>query len=138
MTRADVYELENELIFLLNMAGWKIRWSKEKYCRYDAIGTDLKGQSCVLEFKFRRKFYPTKILETKKYYALDQQPQRKKYYCVVDQKGCHIYDLANIDRLNLIALQLPKETITENIEKEKRLVYEIKHAPDYFHKFQFF
>lgn len=137
MTRADVYVLENELIFLLNMSGWKIKWSEEKYCRYDAIGTDLKGQSCVLEFKFRRKFYKTKILETKKYNALLDQ-NKEMYYCVVDQKGCHIYDLANIDRNNLIELHLPKETITENIEKESRWVYEIKHAPDYFYKFQFF
>lgn len=137
MTRADVYVLENELIFLLNMSGWKIKWSEEKYCRYDAIGTDLKGQSCVLEFKFRRKFYKTKILETKKYNALLDQ-NKEMYYCVVDQKGCHIYDLANIDRNNLIELHLPKETITDNIEKESRWVYEIKHAPDYFYKFQFF
>lgn len=137
MTRADVYELENELIFLLNMSGWKIKWSEEKYCRYDAIGTDLKGQTCVLEFKFRRKYYPTKILETKKYNALLDQ-NKEMYYCVVDIKGCHIYDLQNLNRNNLIELHLPKETITENIEKESRWVYEIKHAPDYFYKFQFF
>lgn len=137
MTRADVYVLENELIFLLNMSGWKIKWSEEKYCRYDAIGTDLKGQSCVLEFKFRRKFYKTKILETKKYNALLDQ-NKEMYYCVVDEKGCHIYDLQNLNRNNLIELHLPKETITDNIEKESRWVYEIKHAPDYFYKFQFF
>ena len=138
MTRADVYELENELIFLLNMSGWKIRWSKEKYCIYDAIGTNLKGQSCVLEFKFRRKFYKTKILETKKYNALLDQQTEQKYYCVVDQKGCHIYEFRSIDRNNLIELNLPKETITQNIEKESRWVYELKHAPKYFYAFQFF
>ena len=137
MTRAQIYELENELIFLLNMSGWHIEWSEEKYCRYDAIGTDLNCQSCVMEFKFRRKFYKTKILETKKYNALLDQ-NKEMYYCVVDQKGCHIYDLANIDRNNLIELKLPKETITDNIQKESRWVYEIKHAPDYFYKFQFF
>ena len=137
MTRAEIYELENQLIFLLNMSGWKIKWSEEKYCRYDAIGTDLNGHSCVLEFKFRRKFYKTKILETKKYNALLDQ-NKEMYYCVVDEKGCHIYDLQNLNRNNLIELHLPKETITENIEKESRWVYEIKHAPDYFYKFQFF
>ena len=44
MTRDDIYELEKQLIFLLNFDGWKIKWSEDKYCHYDAIGTDINGK----------------------------------------------------------------------------------------------
>ena len=138
MTRDEIYKLENELIFLLNMSGWHIQWSEDKYCHYDAIGTDLNGKSCILEFKFRRAYYKTKILECKKWNRLTQYKSDKTYYCVVDKKGCFVYDIGDIDHQNVITLDLPKETITETIVKEKRSVYELKHAPKYFYQFQFF
>jgi len=137
MTRELIYQYEKELIFLLNQSGWQVKWSEDKYCLYDAIGTDKNGQSCVMEFKFRRKYYKSKILETKKYNALLAQ-NKEMYYCVIDQKGCHIYDLAQLNRNDLIELKLPKETITDNIQKESRWVYEIKQNPNYFYRFQFF
>jgi hypothetical protein len=138
MTRDDIYELEKQLIFLLNLDGWQIKWSEDKYCHYDAIGTDINGNECILEFKFRRAYYKTKIMECKKWNNLTHYKSDKKYYCVIDQKGCFVYDIGDIDHQSVIELPLPKETITEKIVKEKRFVYELKRPPKYFYQYNFF
>ena len=138
MTRKDVYKWEQELIFLLNLSGWQINWSADPYCHYDSIGYDKQGSQCVMEFKFRRSYYKTKILEKKKYNWLKETGKAKLYYVAIDAKGCWIYDLDNIHKAKKITLELPKETITDNIVKEPREVYELKFNESFFYDFNFF
>ena len=138
MTREDIYELEKQLIFLLNLDGWQIKWSEDKYCHYDAIGTDLNGKSCIMEFKFRQEYFKTKILACQKYNNLTRYKVDAIYYAVIDPKGCHIYQANAIDHQKVITLPLPKKTITEVVEKQATACYELTEAPAYFYKYHFF
>ena len=91
-----VKSYERQLIFLLNLEGWRLYWTGEGYESYDAVGFDDKGNSCVLELKFRKKTYRLKILEKLKYDNLLSAKAEKKYYGVIDKKGLYIFDLEKI------------------------------------------
>ena len=138
MTHNEVKVWEQQLIFLLNLDGWQLNPSLDKYCFYDANGKDLNGKSCIMEFKFRREYFKTKILACQKYNNLTRYKVDAIYYAVIDSKGCHIYNVSAIDHKNVITLELPKKTITEIIEKEKTACYERVKPPAYFYKYHFF
>ena len=138
MTHKEVKIWEQELIFLLNLDGWQLKPSEDKYCFYDAYGTNPKGQSCILEFKFRQDYYKTKILECEKWNNLTKYKVDEIYYVVIDSKGCHIYTADAIDHQKVITLELPKKTIAEIIEKKTKACYELIKPPAYFYKYHFF
>ena len=138
MTFESMKQLEQELIFLLNLDGWQLKPSEEKFCHYDAYGTDLNGNGCIMEFKFRQEYFKTKILACQKYNNLTRHKVDDIYYAVIDPKGCHIYNAKHIDHQNVITLDLPKKTITEVIEKQQTACYELKKAPAYFYRYNFF
>ncbi|BCV04540.1 MAG: hypothetical protein CM15mV88_290 [Caudoviricetes sp.] len=43
--------------FLNEFEDWNLKWSKGKFEHYDASGTTPKGHRCVMEMKFRNKYY---------------------------------------------------------------------------------
>ena len=57
-----IHELEQQLVFLLNLDEWQLEWTGEDYSHYDAMGLDLNGQKCIIEFKFRNEAYIDKML----------------------------------------------------------------------------
>ena len=94
-----IKKLEQALVKFLNFDGWDLEWTGDGYKNYDACGFTRKGVPCVIEMKFRNKYYEEKMLEKSKYDAL---MKIVKLYFVNDPKGNFLY------WLNKIKLPEPK------------------------------
>ena len=57
------HKWERGIIYLLNLDGWDLEWTGEEFEHFDARGKTPKGFDCVIEFKLRHAYYPTKVLE---------------------------------------------------------------------------
>jgi hypothetical protein len=79
-------KFEKALIWFLNsFDGWELKWVGDQNLCYDAIGKTPKGNKCVVEMKFRKKYYDTKLIEKKKYDKLMELDQDVvKIYFVSD------------------------------------------------------
>lgn len=87
-----INEWEKAVVFLLNLDGWELEHCGDGFTRYDAIGKTSKGINCVIEMKFRTKYYDTKMLEKEKYDALMALDKDiVKIYFVNDPKGNFMY-----------------------------------------------
>lgn len=116
-----IHLLEQQLVFLLNLDGWKLEWTGEDFSHYDAEGLDLNGRKCIIEFKFRSEAYTDKMLEVYKYQALLAVNKfAERYYAVIDFKGVWIFDLDSI-KYTKQKIQSPRQSIfndTKKVEKE--------------------
>ena len=106
------HEWEQAMIKLMIFDGWDLEWCGGSYEHYDAKGKTPKAFDCVIEFKLRHEYYPTKILEKFKYDHLMKEDCLKFYY-VFDTAGNYLYYLDT--------LVLPKEVnikckVTEKFE----------------------
>ena len=98
-----IKKLEQALVKFLNFDGWDLEWTGDGYKNYDACGFTRKGVPCVIEMKFRNKYYEEKMLEKSKYDALMKMDKEVvKLYFVNDPKGNFLY------WLNTIKLPEPK------------------------------
>ena len=70
MNLNKIHKLEQTIVNFLNFDGWDLKWTGEGSKHYDASGFTQKGFSCVIEMKFRNKYYSEKMLEKFKYDAL--------------------------------------------------------------------
>ena len=94
MVLNKIHQLEKAMVVLLNLEGWELEWSGGGNKHYDAIGKTPKGFDCVIEMKFRKKYYETKMLEKYKYNALMKLDKDVvKIYFVNDTKGNFMYYL---------------------------------------------
>ena len=89
------HKWEQGIIQLMNLDGWDLSWCGGGMEHYDAKGKTPKGFDCVVEFKLRHAYYPTKILEKFKYDKLMAENCMKFYY-VFDSKGNYLYHLDNL------------------------------------------
>ena len=97
----EVQKYEKAVVFLLNVDGWDLEWTGKGFEHFDAKGKTPKGFNCVIEMKFRNKYYPEKLLEKYKYDALmEMKSDIVKLYFVADPKGNYLFWLNDI--------QLPK------------------------------
>ena len=106
-----INDLEKAVVFLLNLDGWDLEWSGEGYSRYDAIGKTSKGAKCVIEMKFRNKYYEEKMLEKEKYDALMALDDVVKIYFVNDPKGNFMYYLNTLEMPKPVKKYCPDTTI---------------------------
>jgi hypothetical protein len=90
------HKWEQGIIKLMNLDGWDLEWCGGEFSHYDAKGKTPKGYNCVIEFKLRHSYYPTKILEQFKYSHLMATPNCLKFYYVFDSKGNYLYFLDNL------------------------------------------
>tara|TARA_R100001460_G_scaffold77800_3_gene118727 strand:- start:96 stop:515 length:420 start_codon:yes stop_codon:yes gene_type:complete len=99
----EINKLEQAVVATLNIDGWNLEWTGKGYLSYDAKGYTPKGKDCVIEMKFRTKYYEDKMLEKDKYESLMNLDNNiLKFYFVNDPKGNFMYWLNKI--------QLPKTT----------------------------
>jgi|TARA_R110000764_G_C10899028_1_gene371218 hypothetical protein len=92
-----IHQWEKTLINFLNFDGWDLKWSGESFNHYDAIGKTPKGFDCVIEMKFRNKYYEHKMLEKYKYDQLMKIDKNiVKLYFVNDPKGNFLFWLNNL------------------------------------------
>ena len=98
MSIDDVHKWEQAVIILLNFDGWELEWCGGGYEHYDAKGKTPKGFDCVIEMKFRKTYYETKMLEKDKYDALMKLDKDViKIYFVNDPKGNYMYYLNTLE-----------------------------------------
>jgi len=109
------HKWEQGIIHLLNLDGWDLQWCGDGFEHYDAKGKTPKGFDCVMEFKLRHKYYPTKILEQYKYDKLMEEPNCMKFYYVFDGGGNYLYHL---DTLVLPELVNINTTVTHKYDNQ--------------------
>ena len=80
------HKWEQGIVHLMNLDGWELEWTGGEFSHYDAKGKTPKGFDCVVEFKLRNAYYPTKILEQFKYGHLMAVPDCLKFYYLFDSK----------------------------------------------------
>lgn len=113
-----IHKLEKATVDLFNMDGWNLEWKGGDFAHYDAIGTTPKGKSCVIEMKFRKKYYETKLLEVYKYEKMIEMNKDCSLYFVNDPKGNYLFWLNDIDLRNPVDVWCPNTTLWG---KEKKL-----------------
>jgi hypothetical protein len=121
-------KFEKALIWFLNsFDGWELKWVGDQNLCYDAIGKTPKGNKCVVEMKFRKKYYDTKLIEKKKYDKLMELDQDVvKIYFVSDPKGTYYFWLNGLDNLEMLNQKMPSTAFwrKHTIEKEIYLLKE--------------
>ena len=126
MTINKVHELEQAIVKILNLDGWKLEWSGDGYEHYDAKGFTPKGKPCVMEMKFRNKYYETKMLEKLKYDKLMSMDQDiVKLYFVNDPKANYMFWLNDIKLTETKELYCPDTTLWSK-KKVNKTVYLLK------------
>jgi hypothetical protein len=90
------HKWEQGIIHLLNLDGWDLEWTGEEFENFDARGKTPKGFDCVIEFKLRIAYYPTKVLEKYKYDKIMENDCLKFYY-VFDSRGNYLYYLDSLE-----------------------------------------
>jgi hypothetical protein len=126
MKLEQVQEYEKAVVFLLNIDGWDLEWTGKGYEHFDAKGKTPKGFNCVIEMKFRNKYYPEKLLEKYKYDALmEMKSDIVKLYFVADPKGNYLFWLNDIQLPTVEKRYCPSTTLWSK-QKEIKEVYLLK------------
>lgn len=109
----EVHKLEQSTVLVLNsFDGWDLTWSSAQYEHYDASGFTPKGHKCVVEMKFRKKYYETKLIEKYKYDKLMQMDDDiVKLYLVSDKKATYIFWLNEINVGDVTNMWCPDTTL---------------------------
>ena len=117
-----VHQLEKAMVLLLNFEGWDLEWTGGGSERWDAKGKTQKGYDCVIEMKFRKKHYETKMLEKDKYDALMALDKDViKIYLVNDAKGNFLFYLNTLEMPPAVKKYCPDTTMWT----KKRLLKEV-------------
>ena len=121
-------KFEKAFVMLLNaLDDWDLKWVGEDNLCYDAIGKTPKGKDCVIEMKFRKKYYETKMLEKYKFDKLMELPEHVvKIYFVSDPKGSYWFWLDKLKEMDIINKLCPATSYwgKERIEKEVYMLAE--------------
>ena len=120
MGLSKINKLEKAMVLLLNLDGWELEWTGKGSERYDAKGKTPKGLNCIVEMKFRNKYYKTKMLEKDKHDAL-MTFEGVKIYFVSDPEGNYIYHLNTLELPKAVKKYCPDTTLWTN----KRLLKEV-------------
>ena len=111
-----INQWEKAVVILLNFDGWELEWTGEGSSRFDAEGftpeKNGKRFRCVIEMKFRNKYYEEKMLELDKYSALmNLDEDIIKLYFVNDPKGNFMYWLNTLKMPDTIKKYCPDTTM---------------------------
>jgi len=118
----ETHQLEQAVVLLMNFDGWELEWCGDSFLNYDAFGKTPKGIDCIIEFKFRRTYYETKILEKYKYQKL-MENECLKFYYVFDSKGSYLYWLDKLELEDETNMKMKKTTDFENTNLINKQVY---------------
>ena len=108
----EINKLEQAVVATLNLDGWGLEWTGKGYLPYDAKGKTPKGKDCVIEMKFRTKYYEDKMLEKDKYESLMNLDKNiLKFYFVNDPKGNFMYWLNTLELSKTVQMYCPDTTM---------------------------
>ena len=85
-----IHKLEKAFVTFLNFDNWDLKWSGEGYEHFDAKGKTPKGLECVMEMKFRNKYYSDKMLEEYKYNKLMEMEDKLVKLYLVEIGRAHV------------------------------------------------
>lgn len=123
MSLQRINQYEQAIVNILRLDGWDLEWCGGGFDHYDAKGYTPKGKECVIEMKFRNKYYETKMLEKYKYDKMMEMPNDIiKLYFVNDPKANYMFWLNDIVLAEPIELNCPSTTLWDQ-EKKPKLVY---------------
>tara|TARA_R110000764_G_scaffold17717_2_gene48504 strand:- start:969 stop:1391 length:423 start_codon:yes stop_codon:yes gene_type:complete len=136
MSLSTVHKLEKAVILLLNkFDGWELTHTGSGSSFYDAEGYTPKGRKCVIEMKFRKKYYEDKMLEVDKYNRLMALPEDiVKIYFVSDPEGTYFFWLDGIDKLKSVEKYCPRTTMWNNSKKKKEVYLLTEDLASYVYK----
>ncbi len=121
-----VNQWEKAVVMILNLDGWDLKWTGEGNSRWDAAGKTPKGFDCVIEMKFRKKYYEEKLIEKDKYdYLMSLDKNIIKLYFVNDPKGNFLYWLNTLELPKPIKMYCPDTTMWTK-RRIKKDVYLLK------------
>ncbi len=121
-----VNQWEKAVVMILNLDGWDLKWTGEGNSRWDAAGKTPKGFDCVIEMKFRKKYYEEKLIEKDKYdYLMSLDKNIIKLYFVNDPKGNFLYWLNTLELPKPIKMYCPDTTMWTK-RRLKKDVYLLK------------
>ena len=111
-----IHKLEQTLIRFLNFDGWDLTHTGEGSTKWDAEGftpeKNGKRLRCVIEMKFRNKYYEDKMLEKYKYDELMKMDKEiVKLYFVNDPKGNFLYWLNTLEMPKPVERYCPDTTL---------------------------
>lgn len=122
MNITKINRYEKAVVYFLNKYdGWELEWAGDKNLCYDAIGKTPKGNKCVIEMKFRNKYYDTKLLEKAKYDSLMALKDYVKIYYVSDPKGAYWFWLDKLSEMQVIEKNCPTTTLWNDKKKQKEV-----------------
>ena len=112
MGLSKIHLYEQAVVQILNMDNWDLKWAGNGFEHYDAIGKTPKGHDCVIEMKFRNKYYKEKMLEVYKYEQLiSMDSEIVKLYFVSDPKGNYLYWLNYLEMPEPVEMYCPDTTM---------------------------
>ena len=111
MSISKQHKLEQAIINVLNLDGWDLEWCGGGFDHYDAKGKTPKGVDCVIEMKFRNKYYEDKLIEKDKYDALIALNNVVKLFFVNDPKGNFMYYLNTLEMPKPVKKYCPDTTM---------------------------
>lgn len=112
MGLSKIHLYEQAVVHILNMDTWDLKWAGNGFEHYDAIGKTPKGHDCVIEMKFRNKYYKEKMLEVYKYEQLiSMDSEIVKLYFVSDPKGNYLYWLNYLEMPEPVEMYCPDTTM---------------------------
>ena len=122
----DIHKFEQSVVTLLNLDGWTLNHTGEGSESWDAEGKTPKDQDCIIEMKFRNKYYETKIIEKDKFDRLINTGKVALYF-VNDPKGNYMFWLNNLKDLEIKNMYCPSTTLW-NSRKVSKPCYLLKES----------
>ena len=108
-----IHKFEQTVVTFMNeFQDWQLEWSGGGFEHYDAKGLTPKGHKCVIEMKFRNKYYSDKLLEKDKYDSLMKMDEEiVKLYLVADPKATYLFWLNYLEMPVVKELYCPDTTL---------------------------
>ena len=120
------HKLEQAVVAILNFDDWQLKWTGETNSKFDAEGLcpekNGKRRKCVIEMKFRKKYYENKLIEKSKYDNLmSLDDDIVKLYFVNDPKGNYLFWLNDLNMPEPETRDLRKSTLWANDKTSKEI-----------------
>jgi len=106
----NIHTWEKAVVELLNLDGWNLQHTGEGNESWDAVGTTPKGKQCVIEMKFRKTYYETKMIEKFKFDKLLATGKIALYF-VNDPNGNYLFWLNGLNNLEQVEMFCPDTTL---------------------------
>lgn len=114
----NIHEWEKSVVHLLNFDGWELKHTGDGMEYYDAIGKTPKGYDCVVEMKFRDKYYYDKMIEKDKLDRLLSLGVVALYF-VADPRGNYMFWLNYIKLPEVKQMYCPATTMWSKSKIQK-------------------